>query len=140
MTPASKAGYSLAVDTSLRRGGPPLSGANLEDSGQNRRLRLGAIMLAVSLVLSVAVVQADLATPWRLGLFVPFFFAAFGAWQGLYRTCPGLVHQGCRETCSGPSKVADPSQLKAARRLAARVVGGSLVTALMATTLVVLLP
>lgn len=118
----------------------PLSGANLEDRGQNLRLRFGALMLAVSLGLSVALVQADVGRVWRLALFVPFFFAAFGAWQGLYRTCPGLVMEGLRETCDGPAKMADPSQLGAARKLAWRVILGALAAAGLATALVTLIP
>ena len=51
-----------------------LGGANLQEAGQNRRLRAAAVLLAVTLGGAVAMVHADVARSWRLLLFLPFFF------------------------------------------------------------------
>ena len=119
----------------------PLCGANLEDHGQNTRLRMGIIALALALGAAVAVVEADLSRAWRCVLFIPFFFAAFGAWQGLYRTCPGMVLKGARETIEGEEvRVADPERVRAARSLATKVLAGAFVSAACATALVAVLP
>jgi hypothetical protein len=127
--------------SAIPRSRQPLCGANLQDHGQNSRLRMGIVALTVALGAAVLVVQADLPRLWRALLFVPFFFAAFGAWQGLYRTCPGMVMKGARETQEGDEvRVADPEQTRGARRLAARVMLGSVVTAACATALVAVLP
>ncbi|MCA9553415.1 MAG: hypothetical protein KC933_25485 [Myxococcales bacterium] len=129
----------MSATTTRRR--EALCGANLKDHGQNARIRMGIVALTVALGAAVAVMEADLARPWRVVLFVPFFFAAFGAWQGLYRTCPGLVMRGTRETQEGDEvRVADPEQTRAARRLATKVMLGSVATAACATALLVALP
>ncbi len=120
--------------------GEALCGANLRTSGQNARLRMGVVMLAVSLVLSVVLVRADVPRVWRLALFIPFFMAAVGAWQGLYRTCPMMVREGTKESEHGDARVVDPEQLRGARKLAFRVLLGSMCTALLSTALVTALP
>lgn len=119
----------------------PSQNGNLQMSGQNARLRWGGLMLVVALVLSVALVQADVARWWRLSLFVPFAMAAFGAWQGLFRTCPGLVSKGMRESsCGMEEPIRRSDELDLSRRDARRVLQGTLVTALAATTVVCLIP
>lgn len=98
-------------------------------------------MLAVSLGLSVVLVRLDLDRAWRLLLFFPFLVAAMGAWQGLYRTCPSLVHNGKRENDDGEEgRVADPDQVKGARKLAFRVLVGAMSSAMISTAVVLALP
>ncbi len=98
-------------------------------------------MLAVSLGLSVVLVRMGVDRTWRLLLFFPFLIAAIGAWQGLYRTCPFLVHDGKRENDDGEEgRVANPDQVKGARKLAFRVVFGAMSSALISTALVLALP
>lgn len=98
-----------------------LRGSNLEAKGQNVRLRMGLIMLSVGLCLSVALSRPGLDPLWRLACFVPFFFGAFGAFQGLFRTCPVHVMKGSREQDSGVSPVIRSEERGCARRLARRV-------------------
>lgn len=123
-----------------KQSGRALPGANLEEHGQNVRLRVGAVMLAVALALTVILVQADVARGWRLTLFVPFFFATLGAWQGLYRTCPGLARAGRCEARGEAVSVKDPERVRASRWLARRVLLGATAAALVATGLVASLP
>ena len=98
-------------------------------------------MLGFALLGTVLVVQSSLHWAWRLPLFLPFFFAAFGAWQGLFRICPGMAFKGVRETPSGiEGPVQCESDLCAARQAARTVVLGALVTAVVSTAIVVFLP
>jgi hypothetical protein len=50
------------------------------------RLRTGVVALALALALAVALVYFQVPWVYRLLLFVPFFIAANGFFQALYRT------------------------------------------------------
>ena len=50
------------------------------------RVRFGLFALSLALAVAVALVKVELHFAWRLLLFLPFFFAASGFYQGLYRT------------------------------------------------------
>jgi hypothetical protein len=58
---------------------------NLSEEAASRRLRIGILMLAVSLAMAVAMAAFGLRSEWRLALVLPFFFAANGVYQGLHR-------------------------------------------------------
>ena len=118
----------------------PLRGSNLEGGGQNRRLRLGATGLAVALVASVVLVEADVGRVWRALLFLPFYGAAYGAWQGLLRTCPTLARRGQREDHGEYASIASPERVAAGRKMGRKVRLASLMSALVATSIVVLIP
>ena len=121
--------------------GDPTQGTNLEQFGQNFRLRLGVMMLAIALVGTIAMVQGGLHRGWRLLLFLPFFMASSGAWQGLFRTCPGHAFKGVRENAAGgEDRVARRDELQAARHLARLVLFGSAATALVLTAIVMMVP
>ena len=62
------------------------SGGNLDACGTSRRLRFGVIALSLALALGVMLVKADVAWFYRALLLVPFYAAASGFYQGLYRT------------------------------------------------------
>jgi hypothetical protein len=59
---------------------------NLDAAGTTRRLRAGVMALAVALGIAVVMAKADVSVGYRLLLFLPFFAAANGFFQGLYRT------------------------------------------------------
>lgn len=133
-------GYARSSMAAREHGRFPC-GTNLEQGGQDARLRLGVAMLAIALLGTVGLVQADLHRAWRLLLFLPFFMAAFGAWQGLFRTCPGLAFKGLRETATGhEAKVKRKAELVAAQRAARQVLIGAIATALVSTSVVFFLP
>lgn len=118
------------------------SGANLGAEGQNARLRVAVLALAVALFGSLALIRLDLDPAYRLATFFPFFLAAFCAIQGLFRTCPKHSRQGTREGAGG---MALPHQgnlrcIQASKKLAVRVVALSLLVASLATGFVYLLP
>ena len=116
-------------------------GTNLEVGGQNVRLRMGALMLGIALLGTVALVQTDLHRAWRLALFLPFFMSAFGAWQGLFRTCPGLAMKGMRENASGQEeRMGRAPEIEATRRTGQQVFSGAMVTAVFSTAVVMMIP
>ena len=102
---------------------------------------MGVVLLGLSLLGTVLIVQSGLHWSWRTLLFLPFFMAAFGAWQGLFRVCPGLAFKGVRENLAGgEDRVGRTADQAEARRNARLVLGGATVTAMVSTVLVVLIP
>ena len=119
----------------------PLCGRNLQSHGQNGRLRMGLLGLGVGLGLAMFLVQADIPRSWRLILFIPFFIAAFGSLQGLYRTCPGMAMKGVRETASGGEvRVIGPEDQARMKKLGNKVMATTAGVALAATMVIFLLP
>ncbi len=106
----------------------PVHDGNLGDRPQSGRLRGGVIGFGVAMVLAVVAME-EKAPRWMLfALFVPFFFGAFGVFQGLLRTCPGLALRGMRDTGDGPEKIADAGERRRTQLRALRVVGGAIFT------------
>ncbi len=102
---------------------------------------MSAAALVLGLGLSVALVQGELHRGWRLLLIIPFFFAAIGAFQGLYRTCPVHARQKTRVNELGEDEVvANPEEVQASKRLGARVFLSAMMSACTATGLVFFLP
>lgn len=113
---------------------------NLGGDAQNQRLRMSIVALSVGLFLSVVLLESGLAAAYRGILFIPFFAAAFGAYQGLYRTCSFAARQGVRVTDQGEEVVANPAELDRMRSEGRKIVLSSVATAVAATLIVVLLP
>lgn len=109
--------------------------SNLGDVPQDRRLRMGAASVALGLVLAVAMLKLGASPALRLLLTVPFFFGAFGLYQGLFRTCPGLAAQGLRDNGDGPTPIADPDELARVRRTAMILMMFALATSALGTGL-----
>jgi hypothetical protein len=63
-----------------------LSPGNLSPLAASRRLRQAVVVLTFALGAAIALVRADVHPAWRALLFLPFFVAASGFYQGLYRT------------------------------------------------------
>jgi len=59
---------------------------NLGCESQSKRLRMGVIQFAVSLVLAVILMKLEVNPLYRLVLFFPFFGATNGVYQALYKT------------------------------------------------------
>ncbi len=110
---------------------------NLGDKAQNNRLRMGLIGLGLALLLAVVLVQLGVPTIARVGLFVPFFFGAYGAFQGLFRTCTYAASQNMLVTDAGEEKLLESRDRERTKRDAKMVMLGSVVTASMATVLCV---
>jgi hypothetical protein len=113
---------------------------NLGDRAQNQRLRGSLIALLVGLSLAVVLLDSGAPALYRWLLFPPFFAAAFGAYQGLFRTCGFAARQGMRLTDHGEEEVGDADERARMRREGRNVLLGSLATAAAATALLVFLP
>ena len=59
---------------------------NLSPRAANVRVRYGLFALSLALAVAVALAKVEVRFEWRVLLFLPFFFAASGFYQGLYRT------------------------------------------------------
>jgi hypothetical protein len=103
----------------------PAHDGNLGDRPQSGRLRMGVVGFGVALLLGVIALEMHAPRPLLALLFVPFCFGAFGVFQGLLRTCPGLAARGMRDAGDGPEKIVDASELRRARWIAVRVVAAS---------------
>jgi hypothetical protein len=101
---------------------------------------MGVVALGVGLLASVAVVRLGVPTGARAIVFLPFFVAAFGGYQGLYRTCTGAGEQGVRITEHGEEPIVDPTERESARREGRRVLWRSVLTAAVATLAIVFVP
>lgn len=110
-----------------------LRGSNLSRKGQNARLRMSLLMMSLGLGLAVVLVRSDLAPAWRWFCFIPFFLGSFGAFQGLFRTCPMHAMKGSREEETGVAPVLRLDEQGCARKLARLVWMLSLSVATVAT-------
>ncbi len=98
-------------------------------------------MMSVALMLAVVMVRFDVARNYRVLLFLPFLMAAFGAFQGLYRTCPGHAMKQTAEDDGGEAhKVFNRAERSAARKNAFKVTFMSVITASVATLFVFAVP
>ncbi len=118
----------------------PCTRGNLGANAQNRRLRMSILALLVGLVLSTVMLRSGAPAAARLVLFIPFFAAAFGAYQGLFRTCTFAARQGMRIDDHGEEVVVDRDERARMRSEGQRVLLGSIATAATATLMVALLP
>lgn len=132
----------MTVTKSCRYREGALCGANLETYGQNGRLRMGVFFLAIGLAMALGLQVLEVERAWRLSLFIPFFMGAFGAFQGLYRTCPAHASKGTREGVAPgeAERVANPESLERSRRLSRKVMFYSLTNAVLATSVFFFLP
>jgi hypothetical protein len=113
---------------------------NLGDRAQNSRLRGSLLALLVGLSASVVLLDSGAPAAYRWLLFAPFFAAAFGAYQGLFRTCSFAARQGVRLTDHGQEEVGSAEERARIRREGRNVLLGSIATAAAATAILVLLP
>jgi hypothetical protein len=107
---------------------------NLGDRAQNSRLRMALVFLSLSLILEVYLIRIDAEPLVRTVLFIPFFGAAFGAFQGLYRTCSYAAKEGMRVTDAGQEIVADSQERELFKKRGRTVMALSFMTAFAATT------
>jgi hypothetical protein len=96
--------------------------------------------LLIALALSVVLMESGAPAFARAVLFFPFFIAAFGAYQGLFRTCSFAARHGLRLADHGEEMVTSQPERDRMRREGRKVFLGSLATAVAATSMVVLLP
>lgn len=119
---------------------PPRPCANLGPQTQDRRLRIGIGLFAVTLALAVLLVRLDGHPALRWGLALPFFIATLHVAEAMYKTCPMLAARGLRESPDGRELVGDPEERARIRGNGKRVIASSIVLAVMAAGFFALLP
>lgn len=60
--------------------------SNIDEAGENRRIRLGAIFFTITIALVVTLVSLGVPPLYRIALFVPFLASLNLAYQGLFKT------------------------------------------------------
>ena len=95
--------------------------ANIGRDERRKRLVIGSVILAFGVVLAAALVLADVALPWRLIAFVPFWAGGVSVFQVREKTCVALAARGVRNLDRGEEVINDPAELAQVRRQARRV-------------------
>lgn len=96
-------------------------------------------MMGVALAATVALVELDVARPWRFAVVVLFLAAFLELVQGFTGTCVFSAVRGVRITDEGPEAVANPSERSRIRRRARQVLAVAASAAVSATVLVLVL-
>jgi hypothetical protein len=60
--------------------------SNIDEAGENLRIRRGAIFFTLTIALVVALVSLGVPPLYRIALFVPFLGSLNLAYQGLFKT------------------------------------------------------
>ena len=94
---------------------------NIGPREQARRLRVGVVMLIVSVVVALFLMAIGASRIWRATVFVPLLIGAFGVLQVRAHTCVALAARGLRNMDAGDEAIADPVELRAVKAQARRV-------------------
>lgn len=103
-------------------------------------MRLGLVAYGLAFAVAIALVESSLPASWRTLAFIPFHLGGIFVFQAAYGTCPMHAMRGQRETALGVERVANPTDRRLARRRALRVFSTATLSALVATSLLLLLP
>jgi hypothetical protein len=114
--------------------------ANIGPRERRKRLIGGVVMLLVAIGLAVILVRSGVPRAWRAAVFIPLWASATGFVQARHATCVALAAMGCQNLDGGTEPVADPTLLERMRAQARTVNVQALVTAVLLTAAVVLLP
>src|SRR5258708_1176329 len=125
-------------------GGDMQSGAvcipNISTAERRKRLAFGAITFVVSLVILAVLVASGASRWWRLPLFLLFFGAGTGFFQWRDKTCVALTAKQSRKMGDHEEKIEDPAELAQVRRQARKVQMETLLLAIPAIIIALLLP
>jgi hypothetical protein len=113
---------------------------NIGPREARKRLRLAGVLMLVAVAGSVALVMLQAPRVLRVLLFPPIWGAALGYFQARERTCVVLARRGARNLDRGVEAVSDPAVAGASRRQARKVHLMAVVTGVVATVLLLVLP
>lgn len=114
--------------------------ANISLAERRKRLVGGAIILAVTLAILVALMTSGADRLWRLPLFLLFFGATSSYFQWRDQTCVGLANLNARKIGDKMEKIEDADELAQVKRQARRVQIKSLLSAVPLTLIALILP
>jgi hypothetical protein len=112
---------------------------NLCPRAQVGMLRTATAMMALALLATVTLVELEVARVWRIAVVFLFLAAFLELIQGFTGTCVARAILGRRLTDQGTEEIANPIELVRIRARARRVVAASVLSAVGATGLVLLL-
>lgn len=113
---------------------------NISTAERRGRLISGIVAFVIGLAVFAAMAITGVDHWWRLLLFLPFAGAASGFFQWRDKTCVGLSARQSRKLGAVTEKIEDPAELAQVRRQASRVRIKSLVTGLLLTLLMLVIP
>ena len=113
---------------------------NIGPQQRRRRLLGGLVGLAIAAALAVACLAMHEPRAYRAIVFLPFFAAATGFFQAREKTCIALVAQGQQNLDGGAEAVKDDAALLQMRAQARKVYVQSVLSALLASLLIIALP
>lgn len=134
------------IDTSLSQdtGQAPNMGEvcipNISPTERRKRLTVGVVTFALSLVILIALMALGFSRWWRVPLFFLFIGAATGFFQWRDQTCISLASRSSRKLGDTAERIEDASELAQVNRQARRVQRKSLMAALALTVIAVILP
>jgi hypothetical protein len=114
--------------------------ANIGREERRKRLVIGSVILAFGVILGAALVLSEVALPWRLMAFVPFWAGGVSVFQVREKTCVALAARGVRNLDRGEEAITDPNELAQVRRQARRVRLEGLALAAVLTLVLLALP
>jgi fatty acid desaturase len=114
--------------------------ANISTQERRKRLMMGVVTFAVSLVILVILMATGVSRWWRLPLFLLFVGAASGFFQWRDHTCVGLASRESRKLVDTVVHIDDAAELAQVRRQAQRVQIKSVLAAIPLTLIALALP
>lgn len=113
---------------------------NIDQAGQNRRIRMSIILLSLTLAAALFLTQADFPRWTRALLFFPFLGVAIGSFSGLHQVCYSAAFRGVRVVGGCQRKLVEPDEVERLQREARLVMFESIAGAALGATLLLLLP
>ncbi len=113
---------------------------NISPAERRKRLRMGVVMITMSLVILAALVTTGASRWWRLPLLLLFAAAATGYFQWRDKTCVALARVNARKTGSTEEPIEDAAELAQVRRQARQVEIKAAVAAISLTLIALALP
>ena len=110
---------------------------NIGPQEVGKRRFLGAITLAIALILAVLIAVYDLSIWWNLLLFFPLLAALLGLLQAHEKTCIALAAQNMCNLGSGVQKIEDEDLAQRLQNRANGIIYKSAALALILTALVI---
>jgi hypothetical protein len=114
--------------------------ANIGQRERQRRLIGGFFFLAIAVCVGVSLIAFNAPRPWRLLVFLPVWASAIGFFQVQAKTCVALAARGLKNMDSGDEPITNPTELQQIRVQSRSVHIRSILTAVAAAALLMLLP
>lgn len=113
---------------------------NIGPRERRRRLTIGLMLLAVTLLVAAGQLASGTPWIWRAPVFLPLWMATVTLMQVSAQTCVKLAGRGQRNMDTGDEAITDPEELQRVRAQARRVYWGATAVAALTTAAILLVP